>query len=71
MFKITVADTQHQFECAPDDTILHAGPGMSYECNVDSCGTYFAGPPTMAQAVQRMLFDEKVPGAQVHYDAFY
>jgi toluene monooxygenase electron transfer component len=33
--------------------------------------TYFAGPPAMAQAVQRMLFDEKVPGAQVHYDAFY
>jgi toluene monooxygenase electron transfer component len=32
---------------------------------------YFAGPPAMAQAVQRMLFNEKVPGGQVHYDAFY
>jgi toluene monooxygenase electron transfer component len=32
---------------------------------------YFAGPPPMAQAVQRMLFEEKVPGAQVHFDAFY
>jgi toluene monooxygenase electron transfer component len=32
---------------------------------------YFAGPPAMAQAVQRMLFDQKVPPAQVHYDAFY
>lgn len=32
---------------------------------------YFAGPPPMAQAVQRMLFAEKVPGEQVHYDAFY
>jgi toluene monooxygenase electron transfer component len=32
---------------------------------------YFAGPPPMAQAVQRMLFEEKVPGGQVHYDAFY
>ena len=32
---------------------------------------YFAGPPAMAQAVQRMLVAEKVPGAQVHYDAFY
>ena len=32
---------------------------------------YFAGPPAMAQAVQRMLMQEKVPGAQVHYDAFY
>jgi toluene monooxygenase electron transfer component len=32
---------------------------------------YFAGPPAMAQAVQRMLVEEKVPGTQVHYDAFY
>jgi toluene monooxygenase electron transfer component len=32
---------------------------------------YFAGPPAMAQAVQRMLFDAGVPGAQVHFDAFY
>lgn len=32
---------------------------------------YFAGPPPMAQAVQRMLFDAAVPAAQVHYDAFY
>lgn len=32
---------------------------------------YFAGPPAMAQAVQRMLMQEKVPGQQVHYDAFY
>jgi len=32
---------------------------------------YFAGPPAMAQAMQVMLMQEKVPGAQVHYDAFY
>jgi toluene monooxygenase electron transfer component len=32
---------------------------------------YFAGPPAMAQAVQRMLMEQKVPGAQVHFDAFY
>jgi toluene monooxygenase electron transfer component len=32
---------------------------------------YFAGPPAMAQAVQRMLMQEKVPPAQIHYDAFY
>ena len=32
---------------------------------------YFAGPPLMAQAVQKMLMQEKVPGGQVHYDAFY
>jgi toluene monooxygenase electron transfer component len=43
MFRITIADTQQQFECAPDDTIvraaLRAGLGMPYECNVGSCGT--------------------------------
>lgn len=32
---------------------------------------YFAGPPAMAQAVQAMLMQEKVPGDQVHFDAFY
>jgi toluene monooxygenase electron transfer component len=32
---------------------------------------YFAGPPAMAQAVQRLLIQEKVPQGQVHYDAFY
>jgi toluene monooxygenase electron transfer component len=32
---------------------------------------YFAGPPAMAQAVQRMLMEQKVPGSQVHFDAFY
>lgn len=32
---------------------------------------YFAGPPLMAQAVQRMLVDLKVPMDQVHFDEFY
>lgn len=32
---------------------------------------YFAGPPLMAQAVQKMLMEQKVPGAQIHFDAFY
>jgi toluene monooxygenase electron transfer component len=32
---------------------------------------YFAGPPPMAQAVQRMLVEAGVPGGQVHFDAFY
>ncbi|MBA2690754.1 MAG: 2Fe-2S iron-sulfur cluster binding domain-containing protein [Burkholderiales bacterium] len=43
MFKIEVVDTQQQFECAAEDTImragLRAGLGMPYECNVGSCGT--------------------------------
>jgi toluene monooxygenase electron transfer component len=32
---------------------------------------YFAGPPAMATAVQRMLVDAKVPMGQVHFDQFY
>lgn len=32
---------------------------------------YFAGPPLMATAVQRMLLDAGVPPEQQHYDAFY
>jgi toluene monooxygenase electron transfer component len=32
---------------------------------------YFAGPPAMATAVQRMLLDAKVPPGQAHFDQFY
>ena len=32
---------------------------------------YFAGPPVMAKAVQRMLLAAKVPFEQVHFDQFY
>jgi toluene monooxygenase electron transfer component len=32
---------------------------------------YFAGPPPMAEAVQRMLMDARVPYPQVHFDSFY
>ena len=32
---------------------------------------YFAGPPVMATAVQRMLLDAGVPPSQIHFDAFY
>jgi toluene monooxygenase electron transfer component len=32
---------------------------------------YFAGPPPMAEAVQRMLIDKRVPFPQVHFDRFF
>ena len=32
---------------------------------------YFAGPPPMAEAVQRMLIEKRVPFPQVHFDSFY
>lgn len=32
---------------------------------------YFAGPPPMVEAVQRMLIDRRVPFPQVHFDRFF
>ena len=32
---------------------------------------YFAGPPAMSEAVQRLCFELKVPPEQVHFDQFY
>ena len=32
---------------------------------------YFAGPPPMAEAVQKMLIEKRVPFPQVHFDSFY
>ena len=32
---------------------------------------YFAGPPAMTQATQRLLMQSKVPMAQMHFDQFY
>jgi toluene monooxygenase electron transfer component len=32
---------------------------------------YFAGPPPMAEAMQRMLIDKRVPFPQVHFDRFF
>lgn len=32
---------------------------------------YFAGPPAMAAAIQKMLVELKVPFEQVHFDEFY
>ena len=36
-----------------------------------SMEVYFAGPPLMATAVQRMLLDAGVPPSQQHFDQFY
>ena len=35
------------------------------------CELYFAGPPAMTLAVQRMLMQAKVPRTQVHFDQFF
>lgn len=64
---------------APEDQDSWRGSvGFVHELALETIGMrlaeheiYFAGPPPMAQAVQRMLFEQKVPGGQVHFDAFY
>ena len=42
-FSIRVQQSGAEFPCAADDTVLRAGLraglGLSYECNVGSCGT--------------------------------
>jgi toluene monooxygenase electron transfer component len=35
------------------------------------CEIYFAGPPAMAEAVQKMLLGRGVPPDQVHFDQFF
>ncbi|MFQ0815157.1 oxidoreductase [Brucella anthropi] len=32
---------------------------------------YFAGPPLMGQAIQKMLIEYNVPSVQIHFDQFY
>lgn len=41
-----------------------SGPPEAYEY-------YFAGPPPMTQAVQRLLIQNKVPFGQMHFDQFF
>lgn len=32
---------------------------------------YFAGPPAMARAIEKLLFEMQIPSEQVHFDEFY
>ena len=50
---------------------LHEVAMQRFGARLAQMEIYFAGPPAMATAMQRMLFDAKVPGEQVHFDAFY
>ena len=36
-----------------------------------ACEIYFAGPPLMGEAIQKMLFSRGVPPAQIHFDQFF
>ncbi len=69
----------HAVVSAPPDAAGWAGDvGFVHEAALRRHGdqlpameVYFAGPPAMATAVQRMLLEAGVPPDQQHFDAFY
>ncbi|MCA1407608.1 2Fe-2S iron-sulfur cluster binding domain-containing protein [Ensifer sp. IC3342] len=50
---------------------VHELAGKLFSDRLPECEVYFAGPPPMGQAIQKMLIDLGVPPAQVHFDQFY
>lgn len=50
---------------------LHDAAQQRFGPQLAQMEIYFAGPPAMATAVQRMLVEAKVPFEQVHFDQFY
>ena len=68
------------YECAisEPDPAWNGLTGFVHDVVREACGgrladfeIYFAGPPAMGEAMQRMLFDAKVPMEQVHFERFY
>ena len=62
----------------PQGASWHGRTGFAHEAALALHGeklrdheVYFAGPPAMATAVMKMLIDNKVPPAQIHFDQFY
>jgi toluene monooxygenase electron transfer component len=50
---------------------VHAVAEEMYGEKLPDYEVYFAGPPAMAEAVQKMLIKAKVPLTQIHFDRFY
>jgi toluene monooxygenase electron transfer component len=50
---------------------VHEAAERLFGDRLRDCEIYFAGPPLMGQAIQKMLIDLGVPSAQVHFDQFY
>ncbi|WFU51424.1 FAD-binding oxidoreductase [Sinorhizobium terangae] len=50
---------------------VHELAAKLFSDRLPECEVYFAGPPLMGQAIQKMLIDLGVPPAQVHFDQFY
>ncbi len=56
---------------APPTGFVHEMAQRLYGERLAAMEIYFAGPPVMAGAVQRMLLEHGVPTAQQHFDQFY
>jgi toluene monooxygenase electron transfer component len=50
---------------------VHELAAAQLEHRLVECEVYFAGPPAMGEAVQRMLMERGVPSDQIHFDQFY
>ncbi|MGO4350316.1 FAD-binding oxidoreductase [Rhizobium sp. RAF36] len=50
---------------------VHEVAAKLFAERLPECEIYFAGPPMMGQAIQKMLIDLGVPQGQVHFDQFY
>ncbi len=50
---------------------VHEGAARLFTGQLANFEVYFAGPPAMATAVQKMLLDAGVPPVQQHFDQFY
>ncbi len=68
----------HGIVSSPPETGYSGASGFVHEAAqrlfgalLPSFEIYFAGPPAMANAVQRMLLDAGVPPEQQHFDQFY
>jgi toluene monooxygenase electron transfer component len=51
--------------------LVHDVADELFGVRLAGCEVYFAGPPAMAEAVQKMLVARAVPQDQVHFDQFY
>lgn len=50
---------------------LHDAARDIFGAALKTCEIYFAGPPAMSVAVQKMTFEAGVPAGQLHFDEFY
>ncbi|MGE0630073.1 MAG: 2Fe-2S iron-sulfur cluster-binding protein [Hyphomicrobiaceae bacterium] len=50
---------------------VHEAAKAMFADRIQNMEIYFAGPPAMAAAAHKMLFESKVPPAQIHFDQFY